>query len=809
MTITVIPLLSETGTFTALGSTDYYAISGSFTPTSLDSMINVMVGFVVPDCLDEFYSGVIEYGSMNNRNITSDGNVTIEIPSLSGSTIYETRTYMASTQSLDEQKFEFMISGAIPSNYVLSIFEIVPTVGKYISWDGVLTSADGYYQEEVTETTIRSFLENFTTENRINYGVMCSALHTENNVSGSTTISIHDNLGITSASALWSTAYTVGSGEISLDFELVNAGFSSGLDYSFTETDNQYFTKDYPNVVNLLLDTTGVTPGNPITEPLTITDENSAIIAISRHYNSLGQIYTDVFELSIGGSSLSNIQQLSIEIGDGSGDPTGLLNIKGMGNRHEVGTFDAVWQITGSVSQTDSTSLHIFEIIPRIGYQFNDGGYIRSSYTEQRYDTRDSLGANGDGQEWDTIIGSQVTNEHSSPLSAVFLSSDNSVRMLYTNQDGYTSQAIFSQKLTSPATVPYIAERQDFTGAVISATLYETQNGSPSASLSPSASESPSASLSPSASASASPSPSVAPIVSDTLGKASWYYQNKILDKLFGQTDFEAPDTWYLALSSTQPTEDGSNVTEPSGGGYSRISEPNLPWHFGYNTFPRRANYYLSRNYYSYDFPVATSDWGNVSYLCFYDAPTNGNLWFWCPIGEREVLTNDKVLLTPGHVQMSTLNSLYQILPGGFGTYFSDEKVLDKVFGKTDFTSPSSWWIALSNIGSQVIPEDFTEVSGSGYGRLEIPNIPSNFVMEGGNDEGAHDGDLTNRNEYAFGVSEEDWGVVRSIGFFDSEEGGNMWYSIVLSNGGWNITTRRRLVFLSRLIHITNNNRNL
>lgn len=46
------------------------------------------------------------------------------------------------------------------------------------------------------------------------------------------------------------------------------------------------------------------------------------------------------------------------------------------------------------------------------------------------------------------------------------------------------------------------------------------------------------------------------------------YWEDATLNHLFGKAAYTAP-TIYVGLSTTQPAEDGTGVTEPSAGGYA------------------------------------------------------------------------------------------------------------------------------------------------------------------------------------------------------------------------------------------------
>jgi len=52
------------------------------------------------------------------------------------------------------------------------------------------------------------------------------------------------------------------------------------------------------------------------------------------------------------------------------------------------------------------------------------------------------------------------------------------------------------------------------------------------------------------------------------MGGFSNYWENKILDHIFGKGSY-APPTIYVGLSTADPTDDGSGLAEPSGNAYS------------------------------------------------------------------------------------------------------------------------------------------------------------------------------------------------------------------------------------------------
>lgn len=106
----------------------------------------------------------------------------------------------------------------------------------------------------------------------------------------------------------------------------------------------------------------------------------------------------------------------------------------------------------------------------------------------------------------------------------------------------------------------------------------------------------------------------------------------KIADSQFGagaQSTF-APATWYLGLSTTLPSDDGSNFTEPTGGSYARVALTNNS-----TNFPAAANsngVTSKSNGAKFTFPNPTGNWGNIVAFGFFLAASGGVPEYWNPI---------------------------------------------------------------------------------------------------------------------------------------------------------------------------------
>ena len=105
----------------------------------------------------------------------------------------------------------------------------------------------------------------------------------------------------------------------------------------------------------------------------------------------------------------------------------------------------------------------------------------------------------------------------------------------------------------------------------------------------------------------------------------TYYASNRILQAMFGkQSSVSLAQNCYLALSSTKPNADGTNVTEPSGNGYARKL---------IGSYSQAATQAMGNpsdgeitNTLEIHFDAATGSWGTLPYACIYDAATSGNL---------------------------------------------------------------------------------------------------------------------------------------------------------------------------------------
>lgn len=116
----------------------------------------------------------------------------------------------------------------------------------------------------------------------------------------------------------------------------------------------------------------------------------------------------------------------------------------------------------------------------------------------------------------------------------------------------------------------------------------------------------------------------------------SQYLENAMLNWLKGTTFVAAPATVYIALFTTNPTDDaGTSAVEVSGGSYARASiTTSTGWSSisGAPSAPAQIS-----NGSTVTFATPTASWGTVIGIGIYDASTAGNLLYWNSITSQAI----------------------------------------------------------------------------------------------------------------------------------------------------------------------------
>lgn len=110
------------------------------------------------------------------------------------------------------------------------------------------------------------------------------------------------------------------------------------------------------------------------------------------------------------------------------------------------------------------------------------------------------------------------------------------------------------------------------------------------------------------------------------------YAENKLIDFLFRGGTLTPPATWYVALFTGAPG-DAAAGTEVSGGSYARVGLAATAANWastggaGTTTNPSAGTSGTTSNNAPLAFATPSADWGTVTHLALFDAPTGGNRW--------------------------------------------------------------------------------------------------------------------------------------------------------------------------------------
>lgn len=127
------------------------------------------------------------------------------------------------------------------------------------------------------------------------------------------------------------------------------------------------------------------------------------------------------------------------------------------------------------------------------------------------------------------------------------------------------------------------------------------------------------------------------------------YFLNLVSGNVFGSKKSPAiPEKYYLGLSSTAPSLDGSGVTEPdSGTGYARVELTSLsaPINGGVT------------NGGAIDFAESTAEWGTMTHYVIYDALSEGNLLMYGELSASRKVEADTIMtIKLGSLNLSVVN---------------------------------------------------------------------------------------------------------------------------------------------------------
>ena len=123
------------------------------------------------------------------------------------------------------------------------------------------------------------------------------------------------------------------------------------------------------------------------------------------------------------------------------------------------------------------------------------------------------------------------------------------------------------------------------------------------------------------------------------MGSFGNYWENAVLDHLFDKGSY-TPPTIYVALSTADPTEDGSGIAEPSGNNYSRVATQASDWNAAANGEITNAT--------AITFNTASGgSWGTLTHFALFDDPTAGNMLVHGQLTAPQAIANSETAKIP------------------------------------------------------------------------------------------------------------------------------------------------------------------
>jgi len=234
------------------------------------------------------------------------------------------------------------------------------------------------------------------------------------------------------------------------------------------------------------------------------------------------------------------------------------------------------------------------------------------------------------------------------------------------------------------------------------------------------------------------------------MGSISDFLEDELIDHVF-DTGAYSPPTIYVALSTTEPADDGTNVTEPADG-YARVA------HSSWDAAASR----LTENTGTVTFPQASGSWGTITHYALYDAPTDGNMLGAGALSvSKDVVTGNTPTIADGEIEISFDS-------GAIATFLANE-LLDHVFGNGVYSAPTIT-VALSTAD----PTD----DGSGLAE------PSNGYARpaGGSWDAASGGATENSADISFNTPTGSWGEITHSALMVSGESDVLFYGTATPN---------------------------
>ena len=127
--------------------------------------------------------------------------------------------------------------------------------------------------------------------------------------------------------------------------------------------------------------------------------------------------------------------------------------------------------------------------------------------------------------------------------------------------------------------------------------------------------------------------------------------KQKIVNMVTGRLNSVSISQVFVGLSTTTPSGDGTNITEPSDTAYKRVMLGNSGQSLTQKMSAATDATPSSANTEPILFDKATSSWGTITHVVFYDAQTSGNFLGYAAL-------NSSVSVSSGNVARIAIGDL-------------------------------------------------------------------------------------------------------------------------------------------------------
>ncbi len=240
------------------------------------------------------------------------------------------------------------------------------------------------------------------------------------------------------------------------------------------------------------------------------------------------------------------------------------------------------------------------------------------------------------------------------------------------------------------------------------------------------------------------------------MGSLSLYSEEALVNHAFNGIAYTPAATLYLALSTADPLDDASGLTEPATGGYARAA-------IAFSAAAARAVVQSGVT----TFPQATAAWGTITHYAIMDAATGGNV---LAHGAFTAAFSPVSGNTPSVADRQVQISINASVGAGFTDYLV-HALLDLMFNNAAYTSPATY-VALTTATVADADTTITEMTGTGYARVLIDangGTSPTWTLASGS------GVISNADAVDIGPpTADDWGLLTSMAIMDAATGGNI-----------------------------------